>query len=840
MPQILVNVFATYIGVPANKDGSVANGVGDLRPVLDNLREMDFNPRQKRWFLKNRYYAYNYDTQEFLLPVNCLADLSNTLKHQSVEVKLIRHLPVETKTIDITMNPTWKDRVEHAEPIAHLTNSILPMRACDLQTGKGKSVTLDTLIRIPRGWKKMGDIQVGDTVISVDGTETNVTGVYPQGKLIVYRVTFWDGRSVECSGDHLWEVFYVNTSVHKRWKVVNTIEMIRLISMPNPRVYVRLIESEDYSDVDLSLHPYVMGVYLGDGNSQNNSITTPDSFIIEKVKSFLPDDIRVTQTTKDQCPTYFLRNNKEVSKSNSNSIRGILREFGLQGKLSHEKFIPPVYLEGSKSQRLQLLQGLLDTDGYVEHTGTMSYCTTSLQLALDVQYLIRSLGGIASVSIKTPHYTYLGKRKEGRLAYVVNIRHTKPSEFFTLPKKADRLNDNNQYSASLKLRVACIERLDESKEMQCISVDHPSRLYVIQDFIVTHNTYCAIRAITQLTNPTLIVCDGLVDQWKKEFLEKTAINEDKIYLIKGAPSLVKLFKQKERPEVFIASIDTLRPYIAGINAPYNTIPSYQEFLKLFNIGIKVVDEFHLNFGTLVAVDLRSNVQHNLYLSATPKRSSKQEKKIFDLVFPKEIISGGGEYDKYVNITFYRYRLEFTNQNAFKTIHGYSHAKYEAYIMNTSLVRQRFVFSVLLPIVNSHYIHTRKPGQKLLIFCRTVLFCDSMKEYIAGHFPDLDVRTYTQSDPDSNLEEADVIVSTAQSCGTGRDIANLITVIQTCSMGSEPLIEQVLGRLRKPKNGDTPEFVDIYNTALSFHMGHYRKRSQIYRSRALKYTEHELV
>lgn len=491
MPQILVNVYATYISVPSQKDGSVANGVGDLRPVLDNLREMDFNPRQKRWFLKNRYYAYNYDTQEFLLPVNCLADLANTLKHQSVDVKLIRHLPVETKTIDINMNPSWKDRDEHGEPIAHLTNEMLPMRACDLQTGKGK-------------------------------------------------------------------------------------------------------------------------------------------------------------------------------------------------------------------------------------------------------------------------------------------------------------------------------------------------------------TYCAIRAITQLSHPVLIVCDGLVDQWKKEFLEKTLISEEKIYLIKGAPSLVKLFKQKEHPEIFIASIDTLRPYMAGVNAPYTTIPSYKEFLQMYGIGIKVVDEFHLNFSTLVAVDLRSNVKHNLYLSATPKRSSKQEKKIFDLVFPKEIISGGGEYDKYVNITFYRYRLEFTNQNAFKTIHGYSHAKYEAYIMNNGLVRQRFVFSVLLPIVNSHYIHTRKPGQKLLIFCRTVLFCDSMKEYIAGHFPDLDVRTYTQSDSDVNLEEADVIVSTAQSCGTGRDIANLITVIQTCSMGSEPLIEQVLGRLRKPKNGDTPEFVDIYNAALPFHMGHYRKRSQIYRSRALKYNEHELV
>lgn len=491
MPQILINVFATYISVPSNKDGSVANGVGDLRPVLDNLREMDFNPRQKYWFLKNRYYAYNIDTHSFHLPRNTLNLLVSTLKHQGVKTVVSNEVYIEPKQLHGSMRDGWVDRENQIESIRHLSSYSFSMRGCDMQTGAGKTAS-------------------------------------------------------------------------------------------------------------------------------------------------------------------------------------------------------------------------------------------------------------------------------------------------------------------------------------------------------------AIRAILELAHPALIVCDGLVEQWKKEFLEKTTITEDSIYLIQGAPSLVKLFKLKHQPKIFIASIDTLRPYVANAAAPYTLMPTYSEFLTLFGIGIKVVDEFHLNFSTLVSIDLRSNVKHNLYLSATPKRSSTQEKKIFDLVFPREIIAGGGEYDKYVNITFYRYRLEFPNQNAFKTIHGYSHAKYESYIMNNNLVRQRFVFSVLLPIVNSHYIHTRKPGQKLLIFCRTVLFCDSMKEYIAGHFPDLDVRTYTQADPDSNLEEADVIVSTAQSCGTGRDIANLITVIQTCSMGSEPLIEQVLGRLRKPKNGDTPEFIDIYNTALPFHMGHYRKRSQIYRSRALKYTEHELI
>ena len=74
--------------------------------------------------------------------------------------------------------------------------------------GKGKSVRNSTLIKIPGGWKKMGDIEVGDYVIARDGSHTMVEGVYPQGKLQLYRIIFGDGRSLECCGEHLWKVFY--------------------------------------------------------------------------------------------------------------------------------------------------------------------------------------------------------------------------------------------------------------------------------------------------------------------------------------------------------------------------------------------------------------------------------------------------------------------------------------------------------------------------------------------------------------------------------------------------------------------------------------------------------
>ena len=352
-------------------------------------------------------------------------------------------------------------------------------------------------------------------------------------------------------------------------------------------------------------------------------------------------------------------------------------------------------------------------------------------------------------------------------------------------------------------------------------------------------SYSAIRVIETIKNPTLLICGGLVEQWVREFEIKTDIDPSEIYVIKGAGSIVKLLNSDYIPTIFIASIDTLRAYVAAKELPYSDILSYSEFLEKYNIGIKVVDEFHLNFNTIVNIDLCSNVANNLYLSATPKRSSGTEKEIFKRIFPIDIIDGGEGYDRYVNVSLYRYNLEYPKESMFNTQHGYSHSKYESYILNNGKVRQRFVDQILFPLINSHYINKKTTGQKLLVFCRTVAFCELLRDYISTKYPKLDVRTYTQTDSECNLEESDVIVSTPQSCGTGKDIANLRTVIQTCSIGSEPLVEQILGRLRKLPNGDTPEFVDIMNAKLGRHWAHYRSRAKIYKERAFRYNEFNL-
>lgn len=358
--------------------------------------------------------------------------------------------------------------------------------------GSGKAQPLDASIRVPSGWANMGSMKVGTDVIAKDGTTTKVTGVFPKGQKEIFKVTFSDGRSTECCAEHLWKIYVGGKKYPIQPTVVNTLEVIRLLQSKsyNNLVWIDLIDSELNEAVDLPLDPYVLGVFLGDGSSRTKtfSICTPDDFIVNEVNKLLPEGTILNKgnSAERSAPTYRIIKS-ETNKTGINLFTKHIGRLGLINKLSFEKFIPEIYSKGSTKQRLALVQGLLDTDGTIDKQGTISFSSTSESLARGIQYLIRSLGGIASISLKYPYYTSHGVKIPGRLAYQVNIRYKKQSELFRLPKKKERTNDNNQYAATLKLRIKSIEPIG-FKETQCISVEHPDHLYVTDDFIVTHNS----------------------------------------------------------------------------------------------------------------------------------------------------------------------------------------------------------------------------------------------------------------------------------------------------------------------------------------------------------------
>ncbi len=381
--------------------------------------------------------------------------------------------------------------------------------------GVGKAQPLDSKVMTIGGWKLMKDIELYDLVLGEDGKYYNVTGIFPQGEMEVVKITFEDGRTAECTYNHLWNIYCFDYPEKNR--VIDTTELIRKINKKSykNRLYIPLISPDDktWDEVVLPIQPYLLGVILGDGHISKEgcvNITSEDTFIIDNINNLLPDDAIIRQINDIE---YKILN--KIQNRKGNTIKNNMNLFGLNGKKSYEKFIPQIYLNSSLSQRIELLKGLLDTDGTVGKNGDVSYCTTSPYLANQVQDLIRSIGGLCRITTKTPSYTYNGEKKKGRLAYILSIRLKDRNRLFSLPRKLEKLSDDYQYNDYLRLRIVSVEPV-RITECQCIMVDSISHLYVTDNYVVTHNTYITVTYAAQayikhevdkivITRPTIAV-----------------------------------------------------------------------------------------------------------------------------------------------------------------------------------------------------------------------------------------------------------------------------------------------------------------------------------------------
>jgi phage terminase large subunit-like protein len=166
----------------------------------------------------------------------------------------------------------------------------------------------------------------------------------------------------------------------------------------------------------------------------------------------------------------------------TNPILTALQQLGLAGCKSEQKRIPQIYLLNDVATRRALLQGLMDTDGSITTFGAMEFSSSSGGLARDVQMLVHSLGGKASIENRQTHYTHKGERRAGLPSYRVRIRLNECP--FRLTRKAARWWKRRNRSDRIIHQITEIE----PDYATCIEVDHPSHTYVIEHGIVTHNT----------------------------------------------------------------------------------------------------------------------------------------------------------------------------------------------------------------------------------------------------------------------------------------------------------------------------------------------------------------
>lgn len=354
--------------------------------------------------------------------------------------------------------------------------------------GIGKAQPLHSLIKVPGGWKQMGEMTIGDEIIVPDGTTALVDGVYPQGERLVYAIKLSDGRIVEACGEHLWKV---KKDRESDTTIIDTHEIKRLIDNTSRWVYLPLVNPVDVDDTLLPVDPYLLGCLLGDGGLTNRPLrfTTSDAQMVSLLESPLADlGCKLNHMSKFDYTIVQINRSIYPNKKGTfvNNVSQQISELGLVGKKSNDKFIPLDYFNGSIRQREDLLAGLIDTDGYVSKTGAISIATVSNQLALDIQRLVWSIGGIANITQRYPTYTYNGIKKQGQILYNVSVRYHAPRNLTKLDRKLERLSIDYQYS-NLMVRVVSVDAIGV-QPVQCIHIDHPDHLYITDNYVITHNT----------------------------------------------------------------------------------------------------------------------------------------------------------------------------------------------------------------------------------------------------------------------------------------------------------------------------------------------------------------
>ena len=348
----------------------------------------------------------------------------------------------------------------------------------------GKLLADDTPVWTPTGWRQHGDLQVGDFVYHPSGKPVRVVAVSDTGPADV-RVEMTDGAVIYCHENHEWTVQH--RANPGKWHTLETRELMQRSLSAGERgsrgfkvsYHLPTRSACEAPDADLPVHPYMLGVWLGDGTSTHPRIThaASDHLVIDRlVELGYPVSAVQIHATTGVHTTAFSVGSK--GRGNGSPLLYALRALNVLGN----KHIPVQYLTASAAQRLDLLAGLIDTDGTRDKTGRYSFTTVSERLADDVATLVRSLGWRAGIVQVEPRLSSSGV--QGRQTYfMVSFSATSPIPV-ALERKAFV-----KAPAARKVGVAEITYDPQGKVGRCIQVDSPDGLYLAGDrFTPTHNS----------------------------------------------------------------------------------------------------------------------------------------------------------------------------------------------------------------------------------------------------------------------------------------------------------------------------------------------------------------
>ena len=492
--------FWSYI---CNEGPFIVNQVKDIL----TRKEYDFDT--KKYNIRKFYQSINkievegivYETIRF--PTGLINFILKKLPLQ-VEIKEPRYKiyngqeVLECANVVKDINPSFEIRDYQIEACLASLNNFQSL--IHSSVGSGKEQPCDIIIPTPEGFKKFGTLKPGDVVFGKNGKSQKVIGIYPQGMKDVYRISFQNGASVECGLEHLWTI-RKNRGKNKTVTLKDIKDNYYKIDKRGFKRYlysVDYIEPVEYQQKNYFIDPYLLGILIGDGTltTENIGFSCPNTEIeiVQKIRDLLPKTYHLQPNLYPTCPQYYIRMSTSQGKGKFNLYKKEIERLKLNVK-SHLKFIPEEYLLGSIQQRKELLAGLLDADGCCRKrvkSCSITYGTTSERLAKDVQQLVFSLGGAATIR------SY--KRKNRNKEYEVCIELLF-NPFYLTRKR------NNYIPYLINNTIINIEKIRKA-ECMCIKVSNEDELYITQNYIPTHNTSVMSLVCKILENDKILILNG--------------------------------------------------------------------------------------------------------------------------------------------------------------------------------------------------------------------------------------------------------------------------------------------------------------------------------------------
>lgn len=343
-----------------------------------------------------------------------------------------------------------------------------------------KALPLKTPVPTPDGWRNHGDLEPGEYVFGSSGQPVKVlakTQVFKDDQC--FEIEFTDGVKIKSGAQHLWNV---EKKSRKRVKdtyksgvshgqrvtreevVMEAQEISKWNHEPDNRLSIRADIAIDLSELDLPVNPYLLGIWLGDGTSASGDITSGDPEVFEEIGK------------KD----FVCRDKTPACTSAHRKINGLFRSLRLIGLLKN-KHIPAIYLRASFSQRLSLLQGLMDSDGTVDTRGTATFCNINKILANNVYELVTSLGMKPNIR---RHKSLVNE--EDYYFFQVSFQAYARNCPFRLQRKINRCKDGERKN-NRRFIKSC--KPVKKEDTSCIQVDNPNGIYLVgKSMIPTHNS----------------------------------------------------------------------------------------------------------------------------------------------------------------------------------------------------------------------------------------------------------------------------------------------------------------------------------------------------------------